>query len=90
MIGINEIIQQSWAMSDQAENNHDKINCLALAKEAYGMKVIYLYSCDRGCMEIYAGEEKGFRTTIITTTTNGTTTTRKRTRTAARTRTRNV
>jgi hypothetical protein len=38
MIGINEIIQQSWAMSDQAENNH-KIHCLALRKEAYGMKV---------------------------------------------------
>jgi hypothetical protein len=39
MIGINEIIEQSWAMSDQAEKYHDKINCLALAKEAYGMKL---------------------------------------------------
>ncbi len=39
MIGINEIIQQSWDISAEFEDINDKIHCLASTKEAYGMKL---------------------------------------------------
>jgi hypothetical protein len=39
MIGINEIIQQAWVMSDRSQDTRDKIHCLVLAKEDYGAKL---------------------------------------------------
>jgi hypothetical protein len=39
IIGIDEIIQQAWGMFNDTNAVTDRIHCLALAKEAYGMKL---------------------------------------------------
>jgi hypothetical protein len=39
MTGINSILRKSWTISEQAEDNKEKIQALLLAKECYSMKL---------------------------------------------------
>jgi hypothetical protein len=39
MTGINSILRKSWTISEQAEDNKEKIQALSLAKECYSMKL---------------------------------------------------
>jgi predicted transcriptional regulator len=45
MISINSILIRSWDISDQAEDNREKIQALALAKECYSMKLDLITNC---------------------------------------------
>ena len=39
MVGLNSILREAWATSQQTENRREKIQALSLAKECYGMKL---------------------------------------------------
>jgi hypothetical protein len=39
LVGISSILRESWDISQQAEDNKEKIQALSLAKECYSMKL---------------------------------------------------
>jgi len=39
MVGLNSILREAWAASQQTEDRREKIQALSLAKECYGMKL---------------------------------------------------
>ena len=39
MVGLNSILREAWATSQQTEDRREKIQALSLAKECYGMKL---------------------------------------------------
>ena len=39
MVGLNSILREAWATSQQTEDRRERIQALSLAKECYGMKL---------------------------------------------------
>jgi hypothetical protein len=39
MVGLNSILREAWATSQQTEDKRERIQALSLAKECYGMKM---------------------------------------------------
>jgi hypothetical protein len=39
MVGLNSILREAWATSEQTEDRRERIQALSLAKECYGMKL---------------------------------------------------